>query len=39
MNVCMFVWCVSDGHEMKTIEETMSKIHLETNHRKINFKN
>ena len=24
------------GHEMKTIEETMSIIHLENNHRKIN---
>ena len=27
---------VSEGHEMKTIEETMSTIHLENNHRKIN---
>ena len=27
---------VLNGHEMKTIEETMSIIHLENNHRKIN---
>ena len=26
----------NEGHEMKTIEETMSIIHLENNHRKIN---
>ena len=25
-----------EGHEMKTIEETMSIIHLENNHREIN---
>ena len=25
-----------EGHEMKTVEETMSRIHLENNHRKIN---
>ena len=39
-----FAICVSeisehvlkDGHEIKTIEETMSIIHLENNHRKIN---
>ena len=27
---------LNEGHEMKTIEETMSIIHLENNHRKIN---
>ena len=27
---------LKDGHEMKTIEETMSIIYLENNHRKIN---
>ena len=27
---------LKEGHEMKTIEETMSIIHLENNHRKIN---
>ena len=27
---------LKEGHEMKAIEETMSKIHLENNHRKIN---
>ena len=27
---------INEGHEMKTIEETMSIIHLENNHRKIN---
>ena len=26
----------NEGHEMKTIEETISIIHLENNHRKIN---
>ena len=26
----------NEGHEMKTIEEIMSIIHLEKNHRKIN---
>ena len=28
---------VMEDHEMKTIEETMSIIHLESNHRKINM--
>ena len=27
---------LNEGHEMKTIEETMSIMHLENNHRKIN---
>ena len=27
---------LNEGHEMKTKEETMSIIHLENNHRKIN---
>ena len=27
---------LNEGHEMKTIEETMSIIHLENNHRKVN---
>ena len=27
---------LNQGHEMKTIEKTMSIIHLENNHRKIN---
>ena len=27
---------VNEGHEMKTIKETKSTIHLENNHRKIN---
>ena len=27
---------LNEGHEMKTIEDTMSIIHLENNHRKIN---
>ena len=27
---------LEEGHEMKTIEETMSIIHHENNHRKIN---
>ena len=27
---------LNEGHEMKTIEEHMSIIHLENNHRKIN---
>ena len=30
-------WAVlKEGHEMKTIEETISIIHLQNNHRKIN---
>ena len=29
-------YILNKGHEMKTIEETMSIIHLENNHRKIN---
>ena len=29
-------YVLKEGHEMKTIEETMSTIHLENNHRKIN---
>ena len=27
---------LNEGHEIKTIEETMSIIHIENNHRKIN---
>ena len=27
---------LNEGHEMKTIQDTMSIIHLENNHRKIN---
>ena len=27
---------LNKGHEIKTIEETISTIHLENNHRKIN---
>jgi GIY-YIG catalytic domain. len=29
-------YVLKKGHEMKTIEETISIIHLENNHRKIN---
>ena len=36
INLPFFSTVLNEGHEMKTTEGTMSIIHLENNHRKIN---